>query len=315
MRRGNVSYLRYDEFVPFAPDTVGKVRVNHSSATCSGGRDCMVIERLDNGNLSAHCFRCGLSGYKMDSTINPYKHRSTESLPKRGLLKLPTDLIYNKEDFPVHAISYLFKSGVYDCPFIGWSESAQRIYFRLSQSEFLARSLDKDCPNKWIENIDDKYKHCLFENTISSLLIVVEDVVSALALNHLGISTLCLYGSSFTARHKAIINKYCTKFPPGEPPVLMVWLDDDTPTIKLAQANIANDLYSLINNVAILTSPYDPKIYAGMLTQDLRIELSKVTDAAMLNSSIVKARLTTSNNDSQLNNIEAVLQHEFPEFI
>lgn len=55
--------LPLDEWLDYAPDKPGRVRVNHTSPDCVGGRESMIVERKDDGTANAYCFRCGGGGY------------------------------------------------------------------------------------------------------------------------------------------------------------------------------------------------------------------------------------------------------------
>lgn len=57
------TYLRSDEYVPFAPKNVGTVHINH--ANCPAGEDRkkrLYITRCQNGTVVAYCHHCTLRG-------------------------------------------------------------------------------------------------------------------------------------------------------------------------------------------------------------------------------------------------------------
>lgn len=259
-------YLKHDEFLPYAPDSVGKIRINHESDSCHGGRDSMIISRKPDGSVNAYCFRCGGKGWSGSDTIDPYKHRQV--IEERVSLVLPDDLIDVHDCDNVEAIMYVHNAGLYDIAPSHWSfyysETANRVYVINAKDDnvWLARSLEKKPSRKWIENLGNKYDTCMFTNNIDPALdddlFIVEDIISALSLNRLGYKVLCLYGSEFTARHRLLIDK-------ADVHNVYVWMDNDTTSIKLKQANIKESLSMLKDtDIEICKTEHDPKHYAAM---------------------------------------------------
>lgn len=286
------NWIPYSEFEEYAPDNVGEqVRVNHSSSDCSGGRESMVVSRTKNGDIQAHCFRCGKSGYKADGTINPYKHRPVNNVISNSL-ELPTDLEPISADLPVDVIMYLHKFGLYEYYCVPTSYSpkywklyysplANRVYYGINKDTWLARSMGSNASNKWIEKLPDKYAHCLFTSPVISkfnthkVLFIVEDLVSALTLQREGYNAVCLFGSEFTSRHRYIIQGLCET---TDIELVGVWLDNDNPKIKLAQGKIKSDLDAYCDEkVVIIKSDYDPKEYCTPVSNIHQVDFVNIS--------------------------------------
>ena len=56
-------FLKTEEYLPHALPRKGTVRVNHDAPGCSGDSRSLKVTTDEYGNVSAKCFRCGLSGY------------------------------------------------------------------------------------------------------------------------------------------------------------------------------------------------------------------------------------------------------------
>jgi hypothetical protein len=65
--------MKPEEWIGFAPSHIGKIRANHSADYCEGGSKSMIVERKDNGDLHAHCFRCLHWGFVPADGV--YRHR------------------------------------------------------------------------------------------------------------------------------------------------------------------------------------------------------------------------------------------------
>lgn len=57
-----------------------QVRINHEVTDCHGGSNSLKIERKDNGDISAYCFRCGRRGYhRVAPSLASLKARASAS--------------------------------------------------------------------------------------------------------------------------------------------------------------------------------------------------------------------------------------------
>ena len=259
-------YLKHEDFVDQAPEHTGNVRINHTTSSCSGGRPSMVVNRKPDGAISAYCFRCGRSGYKSDDSINPYKHR--EHTITKDPLVLPDDLVnIHDESVPVDAVMWLHGSGLYDLPDLpsGWLRSyspmANRVYLGKhgANTSWIARSLDKNSPNKYIENLPNKHEHCMvipmIRNNNPRPVFIVEDLLSALVLAEQGHVACCLFGTEFTSKQLKKIQE-CKDVTSA-----IVWLDNDNTKVKLRQVEIKHTMQDAGYDTFIMKTLEDPKAY------------------------------------------------------
>ena len=105
------------EFLPYAPDGKGAVRINHNSGHCSGESKSLLITRNEDGDVTAFCFRCGATGFHSPG----YRHYipgaggGTNRNPVEDLgtgIVLPPDIRGTVHTFPAFARAWLGKAGL-----------------------------------------------------------------------------------------------------------------------------------------------------------------------------------------------------------
>lgn len=183
--------------------------------------------------------------------------------------------------FPVSYIMWLVDSGLEDAWLgrdtrwsLAYSPSTDRLFFFRDKDTWLARTLDTSNQRKWIEHMGSKYTHCIFPSQLPYTksergIVIVEDIVSAMALSKSGVDALCLFGSEFTSRHRYMIVKEGYKW-------CAVWMDNDNTTIKMKQGAITQQVSSMGIHTALIKSEKDPKEIIGVNGEYLVTTLNNV---------------------------------------
>ena len=249
--------LQPHEFMNHAPDEAGtKVRVNHNSPNCRGNSTSMVIERKNDGTISAKCFRCGRYGRDKDGN-KPSMFNAPKNIDRST--NLPNDLEYEWCEWGVHATTYVNKFGFSEADTtlagIGWSPRLRRLIIPVSNrtaenAGWIAKSFDQQ-PRYYTRTNTPENMYWQRENTDNgepNSVLVVEDVLSALRGSE-GISSFALLGTSLTNRMVRELSRY-DKF--------YIWLDNDNSIVRQKQLEIFNKL-SLYGDVKMIKSNTEVK--------------------------------------------------------
>lgn len=254
-----------DEFVPLAPSH-GKVRVNHTSDSCSGGRDSMVVERKEDGSIHAYCFRCGARGY---AGADGYRKSATELREKFGGVRSDVGRgpVRSKPEsggvkgyggFPAHVRAWLSGAGLspaavdaHDCEYFDREDA---LYIGVLQVDrmigWVRRSFNpKDYRPVPLVSMDRFYGH--WWTPEAGTVVLTEDVLSAYRCfvdsKHDSIS---LMGTEIrdTIVDTILLHRYHTA---------IVFLDGDNPTVRMKARKIAKRLPFL--STRIIEDGRDPK--------------------------------------------------------
>lgn len=272
--------LRQSEFVPFAPSAAGTSRVNHSSDYCVGDSRSMIVERKENGDINAHCFRCGGSGYAF--AVPYYQDADTkrsrfnkESASAGNFAELPLPEDAREEEWPAPVYAWISKSGltkkiIKHEQFL-WSDEEQVLYIPVRQLNELKGYAIKHFAGslRYMNQTLDKstffgyYRRALDKPGES--VVVVEDVLSGLRCREVCDSIVCL-GTSIRDSAVCLImqQKYKQAF---------IFLDADNPTVKQAARRIAKKLSFLA--VKIIETGKDPKYHSKQEIEELIQPLDK----------------------------------------
>ncbi len=83
--------LKYNEFVPHAPDAPGPTaRINHSTSSCKGNSRSLAVWMNNDGTLGAKCHRCGATGFSKGHKPSGFKTKS-----KKVNYEIPSDIEYD----------------------------------------------------------------------------------------------------------------------------------------------------------------------------------------------------------------------------
>ncbi len=260
--------LKKDEFVPYAPAHTGKVRANHVADHCSGGSDSLLVERKEDGNISAYCFRCGGSGYH--STTRHFKSGSTlVSSPVSGHAHVvraspPDDHHDNFGGFPREVREWLMKGGI--TPVISksmgfsWSDKQSKLWIECRQysktttghklNGYIVRGFN---PKSYLTRAVDKdtfFGYYVTNSVINNTkIVIVEDILSSIKCSQVvdSIAILGVHPKPAIIQH-ILDNKYKEAY---------IFLDADNPQVRMKAREIPKRLPFM--NCHIIETGSDPK--------------------------------------------------------
>ena len=267
-----MKWMRKDEFLPLAPEYVGKIRVNHTGDHCSGESLSMVVERNADDSINAKCFRCDARGY-----WNSVKHyRDTTEREKRtrhddrSIFGYVPYLSHDSHEWSKQARRWLAEAGlttvIAEQRGFGWEESEQKLWIPVVQ-EGLSAYGDVDVghilrgftPKSYLTRTVDKTGfYGLYRGPESDTVVLVEDVLSALRVAE-HTDALALLGTSLLPRafNTIITEQYSNA---------IVFLDGDNPTVRRNARKIAR---SLPIDTRLIETGRDPKSYTPTELEEL----------------------------------------------
>lgn len=264
-------YLRTEDYLPHAPDEVGrKVRVNHDSPDCSGESDSMIVERKHDG-VYAKCFRCGLSG-RYREAIYRYKRPTFDSKPTHGgfsdslegaghHVRLPHDATGVVKEWPSGAKLWVYKAGLTDKEVENYgfvySHRLGRvlipIYSDGSMVGYQARKIfpADEGPKYYTRTHDVGAMVWHHHNPVRpDVVVVCEDVLSAIRVGRRW-SSVGLLGTSINDSTVGLLTTNYNH--------VILWLDYDNRIVKEKTIKIKNRLELYISSVHMITNGIDPK--------------------------------------------------------
>lgn len=257
--------LPSSDFLPYAPENRGTVRVNHRSDTCDGDSKSLIITRREDNSVTAHCFRCGGRGWTGDGPrhFQSGHHLGEEqdtSYTYRDGVSVPTDLGH---DYPEEVLAWLRKSAITAGQAarwgFGWSEAKQQLYIPVVQEtsaygpKALGHVLRRFQPKRYLTLTGDKDR---FWGLLRGpepysgrrgTLLLVEDMLSAYKAAG-AVDTLALLGVNLRPSALAFILEEGYR-------EAVVWLDADNPQVRLAARRIAQQLTMPTRIIETLTDP------------------------------------------------------------
>lgn len=263
-----------DEFMPHAPAHAGRVRVNHSSDSCHGGRDSMTVERMTDGSVRAYCFRCGYRGfvgadvYRKTATELRAKYEHVHGTPSRSRVRTKPESGGTKgyRSYPALVRSWINEAGLDNTHWIieesEWFESHNSLYIPVQQGlsiiGWVMRSFNpKDYRPVPLVSMDNWYAHYLTPE--ASTVVLTEDVLSCyrcyIDSNH---DAIALMGTEIK---DSIINTMLKH----NYHKAIVFLDGDNTTVRMKARKITKRLPFL--DTKIIETGRDPKRHSkGELT-------------------------------------------------
>lgn len=261
--------LKFSEWESLIPETPGRVRENHSSPDCDGGRESMIIERKEDGSANAHCFRCNRSGYFRPARHFGSHRKVVEAKPTGHASTfgktLPTDATQEWGAIPGVVKVWLLSGGVSSKEVVNsgfwWSESQQKLWIEVRQTKsafghtvvgYVVRGFDPKFYRTATSNPTNffgYYPGVSSTTVINNTVMIVEDVVSAIKCSQV-VDSIALMG---TELKPAIVSQLLAS---GYERAY-VWLDMDNPTVRLKARKIAKGLPFL--SVSVVDTGKDPK--------------------------------------------------------
>ena len=174
--------LKLFDWIGYAPDKPGKIRVNHNSDECGGTRKSMIVERKSNGSANAYCFRCGRSGYyspirfysRSVGDTQPDAKGTTVSSGSRN--EPPADAHNNWHAFPRGVREWIIKRGVTSVINVAqgilWSDTSERLWIPIKKKGDLVGWVERRFSPKYVltrtDNRESCYGYYLTHNVINN---------------------------------------------------------------------------------------------------------------------------------------------------
>jgi hypothetical protein len=266
------NYLPYDDFLEIGENlNYGqKARVNHDSSDCSGDSNSLLVERKDNGDISAYCFRCGRSGYHSNRTrskgSSPFRRSGTTA--SRGEvssggcnpeLELPIDCTQDIEEWPVLARFWVRSYGISDSEVssngICYSGGEGRVILPVYDDDGLAffqtRKIDKRDKGQKYMTYKNRDAAVILGDLSQGIVVLTEDYLSAIKVSR-HMAAMPLFSTRVREIHrKALLDKGISEF--------IIWLDDDNLQVRKDQLRNKKELDKIGNCDIIHSDGVDPK--------------------------------------------------------
>lgn len=212
-----------------------------------------------------YCHHCGGYG-KLNEKLATFKRKTKESSTTSSLSKLPNSFNLpstgesDVRRWPVEARMWtqrasLTREQIEEVGML-WDERSGRVCIPISFNGeyrgYVARLIRGDGP-KYLARRNDVSnfiyaKHC----NPSSVVILVEDILSCIKLYYCGYNAVALQGTSIDDTLFNYVTKHYKEF--------VVWLDNDNAQVKINQVKLLTKL-KLFGKTKIVKTPKDPKEY------------------------------------------------------
>lgn len=301
--------LDYKDYVPHAPSIPGR-RIKIAHTNCDNGvdwKDRLFIKRETDGTILAFCHNCQKSGrYKekghiinVHDLLELEKHKIKKEDKE---LKPPDDLIIDTDSFPLQYRAWINQYNIDPAVLdVAYSPKYDRILFpttvyrdgeRLLVS-WQGRSLDPT-QEKYITvslpgSEDRHLVHCRYPIS-EETIVLTEDALSAYKVSRF-LPAMALQGVSISDR---ILVNIATQYKN-----VIIFLDDDNPTVKKAQKLLQQQLSLVLTGGAIVAQSKgkDPKEYPySILKRSLELCMTGIeVGASAINVSYVETDTTLSS--------------------
>jgi len=261
--------LDKEEFVPYAPEEEGFVRVNHSSSTCHGDSMSMKVERKDDGYIIARCYRCGGFGryreashryYSAEKAIKTRNNGSSARSKVVNDVTIPRGSTGVVGEWGIEArtrfSSYGYDQHIASRYGIVWNDFYKRLIIPVYRNgELVAwqgRSYEKD-EIKYITRCKDPADLWIYiphDSGTSDVCTVVEDVFSAIKVSYVT-NSLALLGNNISYGALDFATDKCDKF--------LIFLDNDGSNVIKNSFEINQTLTFMGKDSKIIGNPIDPK--------------------------------------------------------
>ena len=257
-------FLRTDEYLPYAPDDIGRtVRVNHSSSECTGGSKSMVVERKEDG-VYAKCFRCGAYGRNVEGKPRHFFTKEKAAWAGRATISavtMPRDSSTTLGSWPSKARAWIGRGrvtseevGLYG---LSYSPSLGRVIIPIESNGELvgyqARKIhDEDEGPKYYTRTTDPTKMVFTASGLSNpdWIVLCEDVLSAIRISRF-MPSCAILGTELS---DYALNRLTTNKKYG-----IVYLDYDNRIVKKKSRLLKNRLELLLSSVDFINNGLDPK--------------------------------------------------------
>jgi hypothetical protein len=243
-----------------------KVRVNHDN-DCDGQSSSLIVEKKDDGSISAYCFRCGRSGY--------YGNRSALKIKQAREASQVTERDSNPHvakrypggstvltDWPPKARAWIGKSGITAAEIekygIAYNDDIGRVVIPWCDDDGNVLSWQTRRVHDW----DDKPKYLTYwRDRVPVVLdasggkgrsiVLVEDFLSGIRVSRYS-PVMVLQGVKLMPDNLS----YIMQFGYND---FLVWLDDDNMQVKMAQLTLKRNLDKIGKCLIYHANGVDPK--------------------------------------------------------
>lgn len=268
--------LRYTEYLDIGKtlDAGETTRVNHDTDDCYGDSNSLLIERKDDGTISAKCFRCGKYGRYSKDVLRRTRSEGTAegASPSRKSVggvrgkhwTIPTDATHILADWPIKAYHWIKQYGITEDEIqanqIAYSERLGRVILPVFDAEGIAFFQTRK-----IHDSDTKPKYLTYRNrnafkiilhypiTSSNVIVLTEDLLSAIKCARV-LDSSPLFGTDISDLHLAYLVSAYDEF--------IIFLDDDNGIVKKKQRVLKNRLEQFGKVTLIRGHDKDPKEYS-----------------------------------------------------
>ncbi len=271
-----MGYLPTKEILSLAPEEPGVVRINHTTASCSGTSKSLKITRLNDGSIHAHCFRCGdycfidnnpTRGSKIKKALR-YADENTNRASTHDSKSFFRDVEYNRNKWPQRAKEWVEGFEISESELkrsgISYKTSKRRLILPLWGEKGIVRIQSRRIFNDDPDPVKTRTK--VFEREIwwhintgdggpnkTEGIVLVEDIISAIKVSRIT-NAYPLTSSNIPIGSLAYIVKNFEEF--------YIWLDNDNIEVIKNAKRIENMLLLVTDNVFRIEKYRDPKYYS-----------------------------------------------------
>jgi hypothetical protein len=259
-------FLKHKEFLPFAPEHTGKVRVNHISPDCGGESNSMIVERKDDGSIFGYCHRCSKSGHYDSPFSKGSKRKSGDGRVKvhsagyNYRVKCYDKAATQPLDWPEDVRGRLRAYGLSDRELtdndIRYSAEMDGLYLtvfnHLGPIGYTLRRFNWDGPKYLfdVSNSDGPAVHVPPATELRGTVVLTEDILSAIKVSRHANAVACL-GTSPSIEVLSWLIKTYSNF--------VIFFDDDNKIVKKQQRVLRNTLSNMGTCSIITGVGKDPK--------------------------------------------------------
>ena len=267
-------YLRTEDYMPYAPDEIGgKVRVNHTSADCSGDSSSMTVERKRDG-VYAKCFRCGCFGVNREGRVRGFfdKEKSRDAIDvKHGDITMPYDSQGDIKEWPSQARVWIRRARVTDEEVkrygISYSRRLGRVVLPVYDSGnmvgYQARKIheEDDGPKYYTRTSEpERMVFTVANDNHTDTVVLCEDVLSAIRVGRF-MPAGAILGTS--------TSDYSLKLLTQGKKHVIIYLDYDNRVVINTSIKLKHKLELLLKDVKLIRTDRDPKGLSDIELQDV----------------------------------------------
>jgi len=248
--------LKKSEFVDYAPDNPGVIRINHATPYCRGDSKSLKIERKEDGSIHAICFRCGQWGthnsrVKYTPTFDTNIKSSSDEVFEYDLDRWPGRALHWVKQYELTD----YEISQYE---IGYSESRKRVIIPIwwagEKVGWQARKIYDDDPGpKYITQAKSPPGFMLKDILLREEIVLVEDVISAIKVGR-ATSAVAMLSTNPTRTLMDYVKTFSN---------YKIWLDMDNPQVIRQALKLLKSL-NVFGNTKLIISPKDPKCYSDI---------------------------------------------------